>query len=59
MLVAEIQVEEGGSKLIVSKEDLPSQVEMFFEGEVGDKIYFTIAEMSEDDYKNLPEFAGW
>ena len=59
MLVVEIQIEEGGGKLIVNKEDLPSQVEMLFEGEVGDRILLTIAEMPDEEYKNLPEFTGW
>ena len=59
MKVVEIQVEESGNKLIVNKEDLPSQVEMFFEGEVGDRILVTIAEMSDKEYKDLEEFTGW
>ena len=59
MKVVEIQVEEGGNKLIVNKEDMPSQVEMLFEGEVGDRILVTIAEMADKEYKNLKEFTGW
>jgi len=59
MKVVEIQIEEGGNKLIVNKEDMPSQVEMLFEGEVGDRILVTIAEMSDEEYKNLEEFIGW
>ena len=59
MKVVEIQIEEGDNKLIVNKEDMPSQVEMLFEGEVGDRILVTIAEMSDEEYKNLSEFTGW
>ena len=59
MKVVEIQVEEGGNKLIVSQGDLPSQIELLFEGEVGDKITLTIAEMTGEDYGNLSEFTGW
>jgi len=59
MKVVEIQVEEGGNKLIVNEKDMPSQVELLFTGEVGDKIILTIAEMSDEDYKNLEEFTGW
>ena len=59
MKVVEIQIEEGGNKLIVNKEDMPSQVEMLFEGEVGDRILVTIAEMSDEEYRNLSEFTGW
>jgi len=57
--VVEIQIEEDGTKLIVNKKDMPSQVEMLFEGEVGDRILVTIAEMSDEEYKNLSEFTGW
>ena len=59
MKVVEIQVEEGGNKLVVSQADLPSQIEMLFMGEVGDKITLTIAEMPDKAYINLPEFTGW
>ena len=59
MKVVEIQIEEDGNKLIVNKKDMPSQVEMLFEGEVGDRILVTIAEMSDEEYKNLSEFTGW
>ena len=59
MKVVEIQIEEGGSKLIVSEEDMPSQIEMLFEGEVGDRILMTIAEVSDEEYENLTEFIGW
>ena len=59
MKVVEIQIEEDGTKLIVNKKDMPSQVEMLFEGEVGDRILVTIAEMSDEEYKNLSEFTGW
>ena len=59
MKVVEIQIEEGGNKLIVSQADLPSQIEMLFMGEVGDKTTLTIAEMSDNAYMNLLEFAGW
>ena len=59
MKVVEIKMEEGGNKLIVNKEDLPSQVEMLFEGEVGDRILVTIAEMPDEEYQNLEEFTGW
>jgi len=59
MKVVEIQIEEGGNKLIVNEEDMPSQVEMLFMGEVGDRILVTIGEMSDEEYKNLSEFTGW
>ena len=59
MKVVEIQIEEGGNKLIVNKEDMPSQVEMLFEGEVGDRILVTIAEMPDEEYDSLKEFTGW
>ena len=59
MKVVEIQAEEGGNKLIVNKEDMHSQVEMLFEGEAGEEILVTIAEMPDEEYKNLPEFMGW
>lgn len=59
MKVFEIQVEEGGNKMIVSGEDLPNQISELLAGEVGDTLFFTIAEMAEEDYKNLPEFIGW
>ena len=59
MKVFEIQVEQGGNKMIVSGEDLPKVIEELLAGEVGDTLFFTIAEMTEEDYKNLPEFMGW
>jgi len=59
MKVVEIQIEEGGNKLIVNKEDMPSQIEMLFMGEVGERILITIAEMSDGEYENLSEFIGW
>jgi len=59
MKVVEIQIEEGGNKLIVNEEDMLSQIEMLFMGEVGDRILITIAEMSDEEYKNLSEFTGW
>jgi len=59
MKVAEIQVEENGSKLIVSQQDMPSQIELLFCGEVGERILITLAEMPNEEYKNLPEFTGW
>jgi len=59
MLVAEIQVEQDGYKLIVNQSDMHSQLEMIFQADPGDTIFITLAEMTEDEYKNLPEFIGW
>ncbi len=59
MKVVEIQIEEGGNKLIVNEDDMPSQIETLFMGEVGDRILLTIAEMPDEEYKNLEEFTGW
>jgi len=51
----------GGGKLMTDDIGLlvDEVTEMFMVDEVGETVTLTIVEISEEEYKNLPEFEGW